>query len=298
GHKSGVNDVAFNNDGTVLYTASMDGTVRSWNVADGTPKRVEVKHGFGVNRLVVNDSRGWFAYGSLDGGTRVIDTASGDVIADITLERRPILSLALSVDENRLAVGDGDGYIMVLDTQTWSVTRDFRATKSGPVWALAYADDGRLLSGGLDEAVVIWPEEGRVPAQGAEQQPFHRPPGEMENGERQFVRKCSICHSLESEVTRQAGPPLGGVFGRPAGTVNGYNYSPALTGSDLVWNDDTINALFDVGPDALTPGSKMPMQRITDAQDRIDLVEYLKRATDPATSGADTNSQNDQVEAD
>ncbi|MCL4135955.1 UNVERIFIED_CONTAM: hypothetical protein GTU68_031441 [Idotea baltica] len=116
----------------------------------------------------------------------------------------------------------------------------------------------------------------------------------MENGERQFVRKCSICHTLGAEVNRQAGPPLGGVFGRPAGTVQGYNYSSALTGNDLVWNDETINALFDVGPEELTPGSKMPMQRITDAQDRIDLVEYLKRATDPNAPASNTDSQNGQ----
>lgn len=297
GHKSGVNDVAFNSDGTLLYTASMDGTIRSWNITDGHQKRVEVKHGFGVNRLVVNDSEGWFAYGSLDGGTRVIDTDNGNVVADVTLERRPILSLALNREADRLAVGDGDGYIMVLDTQNWSVARDFRATKSGPVWALAYAHDGRLLSGGLDEAVVIWPEEGRVAAQGAEQQPFHRPASEMENGERQFVRKCSICHSLGPDVNRQAGPPLGGVFGRKAGTVQGYNYSPALTGAKLVWDDETINALFDVGPDALTPGSKMPMQRITDAQDRIDLVEYLRAATNQFASGNKIDGQDGRTVA-
>lgn len=296
GHKSGVNDVAFNSDASILYTASMDGTVRSWHVADGSPRRVEVKHGFGVNRLVVNDRQGWFAYGGLDGGTRVIDTNSGEVIADITLERRPILSLALSADETRLAVGDGDGYIMVLETRNWSVVRDFRATKSGPVWALSYAPDGRLLSGGLDPAIVIWPDEGRVEAQGAEQQPFHRPAGEMSNGERQFVRKCSICHSLDSEVNRQAGPPLGGVFGRSAGSVEGYNYSPALTGTELVWDDKTINALFDIGPDELTPGSKMPMQRITDAQDRIDLVEYLRKATDPDAQKAITDGTTDNIE--
>lgn len=297
GHKSGVNDVAFSKDGTLLYSASMDGTIRSWNVADGSPERVEVNHGFGVNRLVINDGEGWLAYGSLDGGTRVIDVNNGDVIADVTLERRPILSLALNSDASRLSVGDGDGYIMVLDTRDWSVARDFRAAKSGPVWALAYTNDGRLLSGGLDEAVTIWPEEGRVAAQGADQQPFHRPPNEMENGERQFVRKCSICHSLGADVNRQAGPPLGGVFGRLAGAVEGYNYSSALTGNELIWNDDTINALFDVGPDELTPGSKMPMQRITDAQDRLDLVEYLKRVTDLDASDANSNSQNGQVEA-
>lgn len=282
GHRSSVNDVAFSADSNTLYTASHDGTVRSWSVDTGTQRRVEVKHGFGVNKVLLNDDKGWLTYGALDGGTRVVDLDTGKELADITLDRRPILSLALNRDSSRLAVGDGDGYIMVLDTNDWSVARDFKAVKAGPVWALAYSSDGRLLSGGLDEAILVWPTDKRVEAQGPDEQPFHRPPAEMENGERQFVRKCSICHSLGVEVGREAGPPLGNVFGRLAGTVKGYKYSPALTGNTLVWSEETIDALFRVGPDELTPGSKMPIQRITGAQDRSDLVQYLKRATNVA----------------
>ena len=46
-------------------------------------------------------------------------------------------------------------------------------------------------------------------------------------------------------------------------------------------HDDTIDALFDLGPDHYIPGSKMPMQRITTAEDRKDLVGFLKHATQP-----------------
>ena len=54
----------------------------------------------------------------------------------------------------------------------------------------------------------------------------------------------------------------------------------ALT-SDIIWDEETINALFDKGPDHYIPGSKMPMQRITKSQDRDDLVAFLRRATAP-----------------
>jgi len=43
-----------------------------------------------------------------------------------------------------------------------------------------------------------------------------------------------------------------------------------------VWNEETIDALFREGPDVLTPGSKMPIQRIKDTQDRRDLIDFLK----------------------
>jgi cytochrome c len=65
--------------------------------------------------------------------------------------------------------------------------------------------------------------------------------------------------------------------------VPGYPYSDILDGSGIVWNDTTIDALFDLGPDHFIPGSKMPMQRITAEADRQDMINYLRRAT--ATEG-------------
>ena len=53
----------------------------------------------------------------------------------------------------------------------------------------------------------------------------------------------------------------------------------ALTSADIVWEAETINRLFDEGPDHYTPGSKMPMQRIVRAEDRADLIAFLKQAT-------------------
>ena len=110
---------------------------------------------------------------------------------------------------------------------------------------------------------------------------FLRDPSEMTNGERQFARKCSICHTLTPDGERRAGPTLFGLFGRPAGTVPGYSYSETLADSDIVWNETTIDRLFEEGPDHYTPGSKMPMQRMTDPQDRRDLIEFLAERTDP-----------------
>ena len=66
----------------------------------------------------------------------------------------------------------------------------------------------------------------------------------------------------------------------------GYSYSDTLDGSDIVWTETTIDALFDQGPDHYIPGSKMPMQVIAGGGDRADLIDYLKRAsTAPATTG-------------
>jgi cytochrome c len=78
---------------------------------------------------------------------------------------------------------------------------------------------------------------------------------------------------------RRAGPALAGLFGRRSGSLDGYSYSDALRELDIVWSEDTIDKLFELGPDHFTPGSKMPMQRITSAEDRADLVEFLRLKT-------------------
>ena len=278
--RANVTAVAYAPDGTRLYAATTKGELLAYDLASAETPRALAQHGFGINRLVVGD--GWLAYGAVDGGTRVIDPETGAQIHDFTLDRRPILSMAWHAPTGQLAVGDGHGYIMMLDTTDWRITRDFKATRQGPVWALAFSPDGQTIyAGGLDDVAYAWPVEmlGTFEPQIQGQRDFLRDPETMSNGERQFMRKCSICHALEPGASRKAGPTLAGVFGRPAGTVPDYRYSPILQGSAIVWDETTIDALFDQGPDHYIPGSKMPMQVIAGATDRADLIDFLKQST-------------------
>ncbi|WP_171210621.1 c-type cytochrome [Ruegeria sp. HKCCA5426] len=280
---SGVNTVVFSPDGSKLYSAGMDGALLVWDLSTGQETLRLVEHGFGINELILNSQDNWIAYGAVDGVTRIRDLTTGEE-QDFTLDRRPILALALSPDRSLLAVGDGEGYIMVIDTVEWRIAQDFRATLRGPVWALAFSADGRNIhAGGIDEAMYSWPvsDLGDQEKMASSEPSFLKNPNEMGNGERQFARKCSICHSLTPDGQRRAGPTLHGVFGRKAGTLPGYFYSETLQDSDIVWNSETINALFDEGPDHYIPGSKMPMQRITQPSDRTDLIAFLRRATAP-----------------
>ncbi|AKO99881.1 WD40 repeat protein (plasmid) [Marinovum algicola DG 898] len=263
---------------TVLLAGTAGGEILRYDLATGAALPL-VKHGFGVNTLVAGD--GWIAYGAVDGGTRIVDMAGAE-IADFTLDRRPILAMAWHAETAQLAVGDGQGYIMIVDTDRWQIARDFRATRAGPVWALDFGPEGAMLyAGGIDDVGYGWPVaslDAFAPGISGERS-FLRDAATMPNGERQFMRKCSICHALEPGPSRKAGPSLFGVFGRRAGVLPGYSYSATLDGAEIVWNEETIDALFDQGPDHYIPGSKMPMQVIAGAQDRADLIAFLKTAT-------------------
>ena len=137
------------------------------------------------------------------------------------------------------------------------------------------------MGGGMDDAAYIWPAYNRLeaPIMAITQREFLRDPEAMSNGERQFQRKCSICHSLTDDGARRAGPHLGGLIGRPAGSVDGYQYSETVATLPYAWDETTIDQLFDIGPDHYRPGSKMPMQRIVKPQDRADLIAFLKDNT-------------------
>lgn len=283
-HRGNVNDVAWARGGAVLYSAGYDGMVIEWDVARGRPIRRLANHGFGVNVLALDEAAGWLAYGGLDGGVRVLDLATGAELADLSGDRRPILALARSPDGGRLAIGDGQGYIMVVNTADWHIESDFRAALNGPIWALAFTGDGSgVIAGGIADEAFLWPLDAAdsLPRLAELRRRFHTDPGEVSNGERQFLRKCSICHTLGADGERRAGPSLFGVFGRRAGTLDGYAYSPALSESPIVWSETTIDRLFALGPDHVTPGSKMPMQQIASPEDRADLIAFLRRETDP-----------------
>lgn len=295
GHTAGVNAVAFSRDGARLYSGSVDGSIKLWDLEKKAEMRVLDRNGFGINVLAVGGGKEgggqvdtWLAYGSQDGVTRIVDIETGMRLHEFTFERRPILALAVSPDGTRLATGDGHGYITVLNTQSWAIETDFRAALKGPIWALAFSRDGEVLhAGGIENIVYSWPlaELASFDPMASETPEFLKSPDQMSNGERQFARKCSICHALSADAGRKAGPTLYNVFGRRAGTLAGYSYSETLSGSDIVWSAETIDHLFLDGPDHYIPGSKMPMQRIVKAQDRDDLIDYLKTATAPDTTG-------------
>ena len=48
-----------------------------------------------------------------------------------------------------------------------------------------------------------------------------------------------------------------------------------------MWTPETVAKLFEVGPMAYTPGTKMPEQRSARAEDREALVDFLEKATKP-----------------
>jgi cytochrome c len=76
-----------------------------------------------------------------------------------------------------------------------------------------------------------------------------------------------------------AGPSLHGIFGRRMGSLAGYPYSPRLARGDITWTPETVADLFTRGPDVVTPGTTMPVQRLGDPAAMAALIRFLEVAT-------------------
>ena len=96
------------------------------------------------------------------------------------------------------------------------------------------------------------------------------------HGEQVYVR-CMACHALAYD---RVGPRHCGLFGRLAGSVPGFAYSPAMKKSKIIWNEKTLNQFLQ-NPMKMVPGTAMTYDGVPDPRDRADLVAYLKQATNP-----------------
>lgn len=82
---------------------------------------------------------------------------------------------------------------------------------------------------------------------------------------------CADCHSI---AENGVGPMHKGVVGRKAGSVPGYDYSPDLKNSGIVWTEENLDKWL-TGPQAMVPETKMFFD-VPDAQDRADIIAFLK----------------------
>jgi cytochrome c len=88
------------------------------------------------------------------------------------------------------------------------------------------------------------------------------------------LAQCKSCHSFGEGEPARIGPNLHGIYGNKAGSVAGFNYSPALKSSGLVWDEKTLDEYL-AAPTKLVPGGRMPMGQ-TNTDKRKDIIEYLK----------------------
>lgn len=96
---------------------------------------------------------------------------------------------------------------------------------------------------------------------------------DVKHGQTVFAASCGMCHSVAAG-RNLLGPSLHAVVGRKAGTLAGYNYSPALVASGVTWTATSLDSYID-NPKGFLPKNRMSFPGLHKPQDRADLIAYL-----------------------
>ncbi|MCA3594036.1 MAG: hypothetical protein IOC59_09665 [Methylobacterium sp.] len=314
GHEAPIAGLALSPDATEIASASWDGTIRIWPLAGGTPRVIDAHKGnvnavaylpdgtlasagydgqlilhkgaeaprvieIGVPLNAVVSAGDELAVAAADGQLRLVNPATG-AIAALPVAEVPIVALAASPDGRIIGAAGFRGALALVDRPARNIQRRMSGP-AFPLWSLAFSPDGReILTGGADRLVRRWVVATGEPvnpvlaeAPEARVQALANHPGA------EVFKACGACHTLSPDDGNRAGPTLHGVMGRKVGTAEGYAYSPALLDKGITWNRETIARLFEIGPNAMLPGTKMPEQVVNRAEDREALVDFIEKAT-------------------
>jgi len=153
-----------------------------------------------------------------------------------------------------------------VDTREVLAAKIIRVAKSGEMPPLQYRilHWGAKLSSADEEALSLLANKGTNEASLAG-------PGDAARGKLVFEKRCTGCHATN---TNREGPKLGGVYGRKAGSVPGFDYSSALKKSGFTWTDATLEQWL-TDPDVMVPGNNMEFH-VPNINERRDLIAHLK----------------------
>lgn len=277
--------LAFANDGGMLWCADREGRLTLVATQSGEIiKRIDGA-GFAVLDLALLPDGQRMVTAGADGTVRLRSLADGSELMRLEGHEGPVLHVAMVtlLDGSTSLISAGaDGRWILWDLERQRIVRQ-RFSRGGPVWALAVSRDGRFaVTGHGDGGLRMWfLADASLIRESMEPSPkAGRPFDKSDPGAKAF-RACSVCHALRADAPQRAGPHLESLFGRQVGAVAGYRYSQALVAADFQWTEERLKALFRLGPDKYLPGTKMPVQKITNDESLEALVLFLKRVTVP-----------------
>jgi cytochrome c len=101
----------------------------------------------------------------------------------------------------------------------------------------------------------------------------------VEHGKEIFMKQCFTCHTIDKGGPNKVGPNQWDIVGRKKASHEGFSYSSALQAKGGEWTDEDINHMI-FKPQAFVRGTKMAFAGLPKAQDRADVIAYLRTMND------------------
>ena len=159
GHQGGVRAVELSPDGRRIVSASIDRTLRLWNVATGQPIGPPlVGHTGPVMAVAFSPDGRRIVSGSLDDTIRIWDGLTGRPIgAAIRGHEGSIFSIAFSPDGRHIVSGGMDKTVRLWDAASGRSLGPPWLGHRGVVTTVAFSPDGRrILSASSDDTLRLW----------------------------------------------------------------------------------------------------------------------------------------------
>jgi len=156
GHGERVSDVAFSPDGVLLASASRDGKIRLWRVADGALLRIMEKHKGGASSVAFAPSGLLLASGGNDKMVRLWRADTGELMRTLAGHNGPVNDVAFSPGGDLLASAATDYTVRLWRVDTGETIRLLKGHTSW-VSSVAFSPDGAFLaSAAVDGTMLLW----------------------------------------------------------------------------------------------------------------------------------------------
>ena len=282
--KEAVVGVAITADGKHLIAAGRSGNIARWRLSDGIRTARLQAHKVSLFQLQQSANGQRLLTVGPDSFVKIWDLEKFRLLHEygIAADRR-VSASTVNHSGNLLAIGYLDGTVMIVDANTGEIRRQLQAD-DGPVWSIAISPNNQfLLSAGRSERIRVWhiASGDRISVSQDTSQARPTPWLESKHPGARLFRKCAICHALTADEPQRSGPHFAGLLGRQMGSVDSYRYSATLQQRNIFWNRNNLERLFILGPDQFLPGTKMPVQKISNAGQLAKLIDYLEILTTP-----------------
>jgi WD40 repeat protein len=156
GHSDGVSSVAFSPDSTRLASASLDSTIKMWDVSSGACLQTFEGHSDWVTSVAFSPDLTRLASASEDSTVKIWDASSGACLQTLESHSRHVTSVAFSPDSTRLASASWDMTVKMWDASSGACLQTLKGHSHWTNLVAFSTDSMRLASASWDCTIKIW----------------------------------------------------------------------------------------------------------------------------------------------
>ncbi len=156
GHTREVSSISFNDNGKILASASLDKSIKLWNVKTGENTLTIKGHFGGVNSVCFSHDGQILASGSDDKTIKLWNPNTGEILKTLQGHKKGIIDLNFSPNGKILASGSYDKTIKLWNPNTGEIIKTLKGHNKR-VKSISFSHDGKILaSASYDSTIKLW----------------------------------------------------------------------------------------------------------------------------------------------